>query len=103
MAEIQGDVTKYLERSTGSRLFHAKNDAGTIGAWKLNLNRTLHIFNVRSVCFTRPSLTVPFQTELAMNNHVTTSDIHRDVSEIWEEIIGRTRPVSAIFHPSTEC
>ena len=65
-----------------------KKDKETITTWGSDLNRILHIFNVRSVVFTWLSLIVPFQTELAMNTHVTVSGIRHDVSKIREEISG---------------
>ena len=65
-----------------------------IATWKSDLGRILQIFNVRPVVFTRLSLTVAFQTELAVNTHVVVSDIRHDVSKIREEIGGNIRPVS---------
>jgi len=47
----------------------------------------------------RLSLNAPFQTELAMNTHVTVSDIRHDVSKIREEIGGQVRSVSANLRP----
>ena len=47
--------------------------------WRMDLNRILHVFNVRSVTSARPSLTVPLQTELAINTHLAVSDIRRNV------------------------
>ena len=81
----------------------------------MDLNRILHVFNVRSVRFTLLSLTVSFQTELAINTHVTVSDVHRDVSgishdvsgirsdvsKIQEEIGGQARSVGPTLYPST--
>ena len=49
MAEIQGKVLNQSRRNIASRLFHAKNDKDAIAAWKLDLNRILHVFNVRAV------------------------------------------------------
>ena len=37
-----------LNHRTVARLFHAKNDEDTIATWKKDLDRILHIFNVRS-------------------------------------------------------
>ena len=51
MAEIQGNVSKQDKRNVISRHFHAKNDKERIAAWKLDLNRILHVFNVRSIVF----------------------------------------------------
>jgi hypothetical protein len=49
LAEIQGKVVKRGKRNHVSRLFHAKNDKEAIAAWRQDLNKILHIFNVRSV------------------------------------------------------
>ena len=107
--EIHGNVTDKGGQNPLSRLFHAKNDKETIGAWKLDLNRILHVFNVRSLAFTRMLLTIFFQTELAVNTHVAVSDmrhdmsgIRSDVSKIREEIGGQVRSVSASCIQSTD-
>jgi len=60
-------------------MLHAKNDKETIATWRSDLNRILHIFNVRSVPPARSPLTIHFQTELAINTNVAVSDVHRDV------------------------
>ena len=95
VAEIQADVVGKGERRLFSRLVHAKNDKETIAAWKLDLNRILHVFNVRLVDFTWLSPMVSFQAELVINIHVAVSGIRHDASEILEEICGRVRSVSA--------
>ena len=51
VAEIQRKVIKRNGRNTVTRLFNSKNDKETVTAWKLDLNRILHVFNVRSVNF----------------------------------------------------
>ena len=94
VAEIQRKVTKQNGRNSASRIFQAKTDKDTIAGWKLDLGRTLQVFNVRSVDFTWSSLIVPPQTELAVNTHVAVSDIRHDVSKIREEIGSQIRPVS---------
>ena len=48
VAEIQRRVIKQSKRNSVSRLFHAKNDKEKVAAWKSDLNRILHVFNVRS-------------------------------------------------------
>ena len=50
-----------------------------IASWKLDLNRILRIFNVRSIDCTWLSLIVPFQTELTTNTHVEVPDLHCNV------------------------
>ena len=47
VAEIQKRVIKQSRRNAVSKLFHARNDKETITAWKMDLNRILHVFNVR--------------------------------------------------------
>ena len=101
VAEIQGKVTKQSKRNPAARLFHAKSDKDTIAAWRLELNRILHVFNVRSFSSSLPSLTVRFQTELAINTHVVVSNTYNLVSDIQhtiakqqEEADGLSRPVS---------
>ena len=79
MAEIQKNVVKQSKRNPVSRLFHAKSDKETIATWRLELNRILHVFNVRSIASVWPLLTVCFQTELAMNTHIVVSGIHHNV------------------------
>jgi methyl-accepting chemotaxis protein len=71
---------KQSDRNAVSRLFHAKNDKDTIAAWRLDLNRILHVFNVRSISLLPPLLIVCFQTELAINTHVAVADVRHDVA-----------------------
>ena len=61
-------------------MFHAKNDKETIATWRLDLNRILHVFNVRSVSTAWALLTICFQTELSINTNIVVSDVHRDVT-----------------------
>ena len=49
VAEIQKNIAKRGQRSGVSRMFHAKNDKETIATWRMDLNRILQVFNVRSV------------------------------------------------------
>ena len=49
VAEIQKNVIKQGKRNPVSRLFHAKEDKDAIAAWGKDLDRMLHIFNVRSL------------------------------------------------------
>ena len=47
--EIRRIIIKRGKRNVISRRYHAKDDKAAIAAWKLELNRILHVFNVRSV------------------------------------------------------
>ena len=79
VAEIQRNVTKQSRRNAASRLLHANNDKEAIAAWKLDLNRILHIFNVCVVIHIRLVLTARLQTELAVTTHLVVSDVHHGV------------------------
>ena len=48
MADIQKKVVKWVKQNPVSRRFHAKKDNETIAAWRLDLEKTLQVFNVRS-------------------------------------------------------
>ena len=47
--EIQTNIVKWNKRNTISRRFHAKDDKEAIAAWRSDLDRVLHVFNVRTV------------------------------------------------------
>ena len=102
MAEIQRNVDKMGERGTISHILHAINDKGKISAWKSDLKRILHVFNVSTIVSSFLLLIVCFQTELAMNTHVAVlntqnlaSEIHRTMLEQATE--GRRLSVSNYF------
>ena len=48
VAEIQRKVNKQRKRRPFARFVRAKDDKDTIAAWRMDLNRILHVFNVRS-------------------------------------------------------
>jgi hypothetical protein len=49
VADIQKKLVKWGKRNMVSRRFHAKEDKETIVAWRLDLERILRAFKVRSV------------------------------------------------------
>ena len=49
VAKIQKNVVKQGKRSAISRFLYAKIDKDAIVTWRQDLNRILHIFNVRSI------------------------------------------------------
>ena len=51
VAEIQDKITEKGGRNLPSRLVHAKSDKDAIAGWKLDLNRILQVFTVRSLIF----------------------------------------------------
>ena len=51
IAEIQEKVLKRSGRGRVSRFLHSRDDKDAIAAWKSDLNRILHVFNVRSNVF----------------------------------------------------
>ena len=70
-----------------SRHFHAKNDKEKIAAWRLDLNRILHIFNVRSIGSVWRLLTLNSQTELTINIHATVTDNNVMISDIHRTMV----------------
>ena len=58
MADIEKNVAEKNNRNVVSRALHAQSDKDTIAAWKQDLNRVLHTFNVRPVNSIWRSLTV---------------------------------------------
>ena len=96
MAEIQRKVIKQSGRNTTSRILQAANDKDKIAAWKLDLDRILQIFNVRSIVPSWSLLTVPLQTELIMNTHIAVSDMRHDVLGIRSDVSGIHNDVSGI-------
>jgi len=48
VAEIQRTLVKRGKRNPVSRLIHAKNNKNVITIWRLDLDRILQVFNVRS-------------------------------------------------------
>jgi len=104
VAGIQENIIEKSGRSLLSRLANAKNDKETITTWKLDLNRILHVFNVRSVNSARPLLIVHLQTELAINTHVIVSDIRRNMlrsQEGTDDQILLVSDVCTLFHRQT--
>jgi hypothetical protein len=88
---------------------HAKNDKETIATWKSDLGKILLVFNVSSISITWLPLTVHSQTELAINTHVTVSDMRRDVttthtivSNVQSEVTSTHTMVSDIHHIMTK-
>lgn len=80
MADIEKKIVNIGKRNALSRLFHSKDDREKIAAWRLDLNRILHVFNVRSVAASPTFLTAFLQTELAINANATVCDIRHDVA-----------------------
>lgn len=57
-----------------------------IAAWRSDLVRVLHVFNVGPTVCARPPLTQHSQTELAINTHVTVSETHAIVSKLEHNV-----------------
>ena len=98
-------VIKRSKRNAVSRLLYSKNDKDVIAAWKQDLTRILHVFNVCSVVPVRLSLIVCMQTELAMNTHGIVSDVHHGVvdthnmvAEMYRSML-QNQSVSDVYTP----
>jgi hypothetical protein len=97
VAEIREKVIEKGGRNLFSRLVHAKDDKDTIASWRLDLNRILHIFNVRPVVVVWLSPTVYFQTELAIDTNANVSDVRRDVTNT-HTVVANTHTLVSDIH-----
>ena len=61
MDEIQRNIIKRGKRNPISRRYHAKDEKKAIATCRLDLDRVLHVFNVRSiiVCMTVANCPLP--------------------------------------------
>ena len=59
MADIQEKLAKWDKRNAISRHFRAKDDKKTIATWKLDLDKILQVFDVRSVLAVKTSANFP--------------------------------------------
>ena len=107
--EIQRKIAKQGKRHAISRFVHAKSDKEAIAGWRMDLNRILHVFNVRSNVSVRLPLTDLAQTELSVNTHATVSEVHRDVakthtivSELRQDVTNTHIVVSGIHRSMLE-
>ena len=88
MAQIQRSAVESNGQNPISRILHAKKDKVAITDWRSDLDRILHVFEVRSIIrslLTR--LTVHLQTELALHTHVAVSSTHGLVSDIHRAVV----------------
>ena len=59
-----------------------------IAAWRSDLDRILHVFEVRSILHSPPRLlTVHLQTELVLHTHIAVSDVRGLVSDIHRAVV----------------
>ena len=66
-------------------MFYAKKDEATIAAWRSDLDRILHVFEVHSIVQSLLIvLTVHLQTELALHTHLAVSDVRQGVANTHE-------------------
>ena len=66
--EIERNAIKKSERSKFSRLLHTKDDKNKIVAWKAELDRILHVFNVRPVAFASSSSLISFLDRVGLEH-----------------------------------
>jgi hypothetical protein len=77
VTKIQGKVVKQGKRNGFHRFVVSKTDKDKITSWKQDLNRVLHVFNVRSIGSVGNSfanLAAAFQTELAIDTNMAVTD-----------------------------
>ena len=97
MGQIQKSAVEPDKRSFLSRIFNVRSDKDRVAAWRSDLDRILHIFEVRStVCFLPTLLTVRLQTELALHTNVAVSGIHENVVDIREDVANARELISDV-------
>ena len=94
VADIQEGVTKQSQCGRASRFLHAKSDKEKIASWKAELNKILHVFQVRFVASPPTLLIARFQTELAINTHVVLSDTKNTVADTHDAVIDTRNTVN---------
>ena len=83
MAQIQRSVAEPDKRNIFSRILNPNKDKETIVAWRSDLDRIVHVFEVCSTIHSLPILlTVHLQRELALHTHIAVTDIREDVGDI---------------------
>ena len=107
MAEIRRKVVKQGKRNAAYRFILARGNKDKIAAWKQDLVRVLHIFNVGSAISVVHSQTEQrpyFQTELVMDIHTMVADMHRNALTGQEGVSDQNHSVCATCYPqTTEC
>ena len=89
MAQIQRSAVEPDKQNFISRIFNAKKDKETVAAWRSELDRIVHIFEVRSALHFLPALLIVYlQTELAIHTHLAVSDVREDVGDIRVDVGG---------------
>ena len=68
MADIQKKLVKWVKRNAVSRRFHAKKDEERIAAWRMDLDKSLQVFDVRSVTWVMTAADFSL-SEGIYNNH----------------------------------
>jgi len=102
--EIRENIIKRGRRNVISRHYHVKDDKEAIATWRLDLNRVWRVFNVRSVIYVWPLLTVRFQTELGIDTRATGSGARQDAANkpsIFSDVtpeVGNTRTTASDIH-----
>ena len=95
MAQIQRSVVEPDKRNIFSRILNPKKDKDAIAAWRSELDRIVHVFEVCStVRSLRTLLTVHLQRELALHTHIAVTDIREDVGDIREDVANTHELVS---------
>ena len=87
MAQIQRSAVEPDKRNFISRIFNARKDKDAVAAWRSELDRIVHVFEVRSLLHSLPALLiVHLQTELAIHTHLAVSDVREDVGDIRVDV-----------------
>ena len=102
MAQIQRSVVEPDKRNLLSRILNPKKDKDAIAAWRSELDRIVHVFEVCSTVRSLPTLlTVHLQIELALHTHIAVSNVREDVGHgvvVIREDIANTHELVSDMH-----
>ena len=102
VAQIQRSVVEPDKRNIFSRILNPKKDKDAIAAWRSELDRIVHVFEVCStVCSLPTLLTVHLQMELALHTNVAVSNVREDVGHgvvVIREDIANTHELVSDMH-----
>ena len=88
MAQIQRSVAEPDTRNIFSRILNPNKDKEAIAAWRSELDRIVHVFEVCSTVRSLPTiLTVHLQIELALHTNVAIANTHELVSDMHRTLL----------------
>ena len=87
MVEIERSLKQLGKRNVVSSLFHSRDDKERIAAWRVDLNRILLVFNVRSMASPPASPDHCSQGKLILDTNIVATDTNNMVLDLHRVIM----------------